>query len=166
MTCFNSKLYGPLSPKVQFADSGLSPVPRMKFVKPETGDLSRGRILVMDDEELIRDTLGRMITGLGYDVTLTANGEEAVSLYKDAREKGEPYNCVILDLTITGGMGARDVIGILKEYDSSVTAIISSGYPDDPVVSDFRQYGFAGVSVKPYTFDQLRTILDTVITGN
>lgn len=120
----------------------------------------------MDDEKLVLDTLGRMITGLGYDVTLTASGEETVSLYKEAREKGRPFNCVIMDLTIAGGIGAEDVIRILREYDSSVTAIISSGYPDDPVVAGFREYGFAGVSVKPYTLDQLSTLLDEVVSRN
>lgn len=144
-------------------DAELSSVPRVKFVNSRTGDPCRGRILVMDDEEFILDMMGRMLRCMGYEVILSSSGEETISLYKEAMEKGEPFHCVIMDLSIADGIGGKDVIRILKEYDSSITAIISSGYPDDPVVSDFREYGFAGVSVKPYTYNELLNLLDAVI---
>jgi len=141
-------------------------IPDAKFADSETGNESRGRILVMDDEEFILDMADKMFSTMGYDVTLSGNGEDTISLYIEAKEKGKPFHCVIMDLTITDGMGGKEVIGILKNYDSDIRAIISSGYADDPVVSEFREYGFSGVALKPYSFNQISNLLDSVITDS
>ena len=141
-------------------------IPDAKFADSETGNESRGRILVMDDEEFILDMADKMFSTMGYDVTLSGNGEDTISLYKEAKEKGKPFHCVIMDLTINDGMGGKEVIGILKNYDSDIRAIISSGYADDPVVSEFREYGFSGVALKPYSFNQISNLLDSVITDS
>lgn len=124
---------------------------------------AKRRILVMDDENLILDISKKMLTRMGYDVEVAISGEESVALYKQAKERGEPFDCVIMDLTIPGGMGGKDTLLILKEYDPAIKAIVSSGYSNDPVMSRYEEYGFAGVSGKPYSFEQLRDEIERVI---
>ncbi len=124
------------------------------------------RILVMDDEELILDIAEKMLTRMDYDVEVSHSGEETISLYKEAKEKGIPFDCVMMDLTIPGGMGGKETIMILKEYDPMIKAIVSSGYSNDPVMAKFKEYGFAGVSEKPYSFDDLRKEIERVLSGN
>lgn len=125
-----------------------------------------GRILVMDDEDLILDISKKMLNRMGYTVDLCRCGEEAVSLYKEAKVSGAPYDCVIMDLTIPGGMGGKDVLLVLKDYDPYIKAIVSSGYSNDPVMSMYREYGFAGVSEKPYSFEDLKSEIEKVLSGN
>ncbi len=124
---------------------------------------SSGRVLVMDDEEIILDISKKMLSRMGYYVEIAQTGEETISLYKGAMERGVPFDCVIMDLTIPGGMGGRETLSILKEYDPGVAAIVSSGYSNDPVMSKFKEYGFAGVSGKPYSFQDLRDEIERVI---
>jgi CheY-like chemotaxis protein len=137
-----------------------------KYINPMPGGSLRGRILVMDDEDFILDMMDKMLKSMGYDAVLAKNGDEAVSLYKAARENGEPFNCVILDLSISESMGGKEVMDILKDYDSGVKAVISSGYPDDPVVMNFREYGFSGAVLNPYSYDHLNGILDSLVSGS
>jgi len=125
-----------------------------------------GRILVMDDEEIILDILKKMLTRMGYDVIVSKCGEETFSLYRENLDNGFPVDCVIMDLTIQGGMGGKETLALLKEYDPEVTAIVSSGYSNDPVMSRYEQYGFAGVTAKPYSFDDLRSEIERVMLKN
>lgn len=122
----------------------------------------KGKILVMDDETMVRDVVKNMLTYLGYDVECAADGNQAIELYSRARDRGEPFDVVIMDLTIPGGMGGKDAIIRLREKDSQVKAIVSSGYADDPIMADFSKYGFIGVVSKPYKIDNLRTVLEKV----
>jgi PAS domain S-box-containing protein len=123
----------------------------------------RGRILVMDDEESIRKVAGEIIKQLGYEVEYAVDGDEAVELYRRAKESNKPFDVVIMDLTIPGGTGGKEAITRLLEIDPRVKAIVSSGYSNDPVMSEFRKYGFRGVVAKPYKIQELSTTLHNII---
>ena len=125
----------------------------------------KGKILVMDDEEIVREVLGAMLVSIGYGVEYATNGEEAVELYRVAKGSGAPFDAVILDLTIPGGMGGKKAMQGLLKIDPGVKAIVSSGYSNDPVMADFREYGFSGVAAKPYKIKQLSETLHNVIKG-
>lgn len=123
----------------------------------------KGKILVMDDDKYLRIMVGEMLEMLGYDADFAKDGDEAIALYKKNMESGKPYDAVILDLTIPGAMGGKDVIKILLEIDHKVKAIVSSGYSDDPVMSNFREYGFKGMMPKPFDDNALGKVLNDVL---
>lgn len=123
----------------------------------------KGRILVMDDEELVRDVAMGLIDALGHEAECAENGEAAIEKFRQARRSGTPFDIVILDLTIRGGMGGEEAIGKLREIDPDVTAIVSTGYSDNPVVSDYRSYGFTTFLNKPYTIHSLKESLDSLL---
>lgn len=119
-----------------------------------------GRILVMDDEAALRTTISTMLKRLGFEhIEVAASGEEAMDLYKKALQAKQPFDVVILDLTVPGGMGGRETIEKLREVDPKVIAIVSSGYANEAIMADYTKYGFKGVIVKPYTFDELKSTL-------
>ena len=122
-----------------------------------------GRILVMDDEDMIRKLAGSMLGKLGFETRFARNGEEAIAAYEGAMREGHPFDAVILDLTVKGGMGGKDTIRRLCALDPGVKAIVSSGYANDPGVTRFSDYGFCGVVAKPYRFDELRQMLKTIL---
>ncbi len=129
---------------------------------PETGaNLGEGvgKILVMDDDEVVRDVAAGMLESLGHAVTTAASGEEAVNLYCRAREEGGPFDVVILDLTVKRGMGGEGTILKLRELDPGIKAVVSSGYSDAAVVADYRSYGFSACLNKPYRLGALRNCL-------
>jgi PAS domain S-box-containing protein len=119
----------------------------------------KGKVLLMDDEQIIRDVAAQMLAHLGYTAASTKDGLEAIKVFREAMEAGEPFDGVILDLTIPGGMGGVDAIGKLKEIDPSIKAIASSGYSNDPVMADFKKFGFTGVIAKPYRIDELAKVV-------
>ena len=121
--------------------------------------VSGGRVLVMDDEDSIRDMVGDILSLHGYMVDFARNGEEAISLYQE-----NVYDVVILDLTIPGGMGGKETIRELLKIDPKVKAIVSSGYSSDPIMSDYKQYGFRNVMAKPYKIEELDEIIQRVTT--
>jgi PAS domain S-box-containing protein len=123
----------------------------------------KGKILVMDDEDIVREVIGEMLLALGYSVAFAAEGAGAVEMYKEARDSGSPFDAVIMDLTIPGGMGGKEAIKKLVEFDPAVKAIVSSGYSNDSIMADFRRYGFMGVMTKPYEVAQLGRELRRVI---
>ncbi|HOT45905.1 MAG TPA: ATP-binding protein [Spirochaetota bacterium] len=125
-------------------------------------DLS-GSLLVMDDDASVLSVATKMLEHMGFTVTQALNGQQAVELYTNALGVGRPYDCVILDLTIKGGTGGRETITALKAVNPDIKAIVSSGYSNDPVLSNYREYGFAGVIVKPYRFDELRKVLSSIM---
>jgi len=124
-----------------------------------------GRILVMDDEKHIRDLAAEMLYSIGYRVTTTIDGNEALDLYKEAMDSGQSYDAVIIDLTIPGGMGGKETIRNLLKIDPEAKAIVSSGYSNDPIMADSREYGFKGVIAKPYKVKQLSKVLHEVIAS-
>jgi two-component system cell cycle sensor histidine kinase/response regulator CckA len=109
-----------------------------------------GRVLVMDDEDFVRDVAGEILHFIGYEVDTCGDGREAVGLFGAAREGNNPYSAVILDLTIPGGMGGKEAAALMLEIDPDAVLIVSSGYSNDPVVANFRQHGFSGVLSKPF----------------
>ena len=123
-----------------------------------------GKIMIMDDEEPIRNLGFQVLTRLGYEVALASDGDEAMALFKKAKKAGEPFDAVILDLTIPGGRGGKETINQLKEIDPKVKAMIASGYSDHPVMADFRDYGFIGVVSKPFNLNKLSQVLHDVLT--
>ena len=123
-----------------------------------------GRILLMDDESIIRDATGRVLRGFGYEVTAARDGAEAIALYREASESGCPFAAVILDLTVRGGMGGQEAFEILRRMDPEVKAIVSIGYSDAPIIADFKEHGFCGVVIKPYAPEELGEVLREVVT--
>ena len=123
-----------------------------------------GRVLVMDDEELVRSVAGEMLKMIGYEVEFAINGLEAIEKYRKAKIRGEVFDCVILDLTVPGGMGGEELIKELIKIDSGVKAIVSSGYSNNPIMANYRDYGFSGVVPKPYKIKELSKVLYEVIT--
>jgi len=113
----------------------------------------------MDDEEMILEVAGEMLEHLGYEVAFAKDGNEAVELYRQAKEAGNPFAAVIMDLTIPGGMGGREAIKRFMELDPNVKAIVSSGYSTDPIMADFKKYGFCGVVTKPFKIKELSEVL-------
>lgn len=123
----------------------------------------QGRVLVMDDDERIRDLLKSMIEAIGYEVETTANGNEAVNRYRDAMSAGQRFDVSIMDLTIPGGMGGKEAVKLIKELDPKARAIVSSGYSNDPIMANHRENGFAGVLSKPYKIQDLARVLEVTI---
>ncbi|MBW2608044.1 MAG: response regulator [Deltaproteobacteria bacterium] len=132
---------------------------------PEKGKLvlGKGRILVMDDEKMIIKITGHLLNRLGYDATFSEDGAQAVKMYKKAMESGNPFDAVILDLTVRGGMGGKEAIKRLIEIDPKIKAIVSSGYSNSPVMTSYKDYGFIGVIAKPYNINELSRKLNEVL---
>lgn len=123
----------------------------------------KGRILVMDDEELVREVLGTMLVNLGYEAEFAHDGMEAIKIFREAQENGDRFAAVILDLTVPGGMGGKESILQLRRIDPQIKAIVSSGYSDDPIMAEFRRHGFSGVIAKPYRVLDLSKTLHEII---
>ncbi|MGB2878150.1 MAG: ATP-binding protein, partial [Dehalococcoidales bacterium] len=139
------------------------PAPEKEEAVAETPLRGRGKILVMDDEEMIREMLNQMLPPAGYEVELTRDGAEALERYRQAKESGHPFDAVIIDLTVPGGMGGREAIKKLLEIDAGVKAIVSSGYATDPVMANYKEYGFTDIVTKPYSVGDVEKILRNII---
>jgi two-component system cell cycle sensor histidine kinase/response regulator CckA len=118
-----------------------------------------GRILVMDDMEAMMTVAGEILQVLGYEVELTANGDEAIEAYKRAKEAGKPFDAVVFDLTVPGGMGGEEACRILSEYDPGLIAVASSGYSTSNVMSEYEAAGFKAVVPKPYRIKDMSAAL-------
>jgi len=123
----------------------------------------RMRILLMEDEVIVRNTAGQMLEYFGYEVEFAWDGVEAISLYKQAKESGHPFYVVIMDLSVPGGMGGMEAVQELLRVDPDVKAIATSGYIDDLVMSDFKHYGFTAAIAKPYQILELAKTLKCII---
>jgi PAS domain S-box-containing protein len=131
----------------------------------ESTGFYKGRILVMDDEESIRTLAGNMLEFLGFDAEVVDSGAAVVERYKVAQKSGRPFDAVILDLVVPGGMGGKETIVQLGEIDPGVKAIVASGYAQDPAMSEFGEYGFKAVINKPFTLQELSKALTSVVAG-
>ncbi len=118
-----------------------------------------GNVLVMDDDKMVCDVAGGMLRHLGYQVDFAENGEAALEKYREAMGSGKPFDVVIMDLTIPGGMGGRSAIALLLSLDPGAKAIVSSGYSEDPVMANYEKFGFRGCIKKPYRVSELGRIL-------
>jgi PAS domain S-box-containing protein len=121
------------------------------------------RVLVMDDMELMLKVAGEMLINLGYKVETVPDGEKAIELYREAMESRSPFDAVILDLTVPGGMGGKEAIEKLLQIDPDIKAIVSSGHADDPIMSEYEKFGFSGVVCKPYSLSELSSVLRKVM---
>lgn len=113
----------------------------------------------MDDELLITMTAGHILSGAGYDVVLAANGEEAVDIYSKAFSLENPFSLIILDLTVPGGMGGAETLRTILNINPSAQAIVTSGYLNDKVMSEYKEFGFIGILPKPFTGDDLLKVV-------
>jgi PAS domain S-box-containing protein len=115
----------------------------------------KGRVLIMDDEEAVLDVGRKTLKHLGYDVVHAIDGGEALEMFRKAKESGQPFDLVILDLTVRGGMGGKETIKKMLELDPDVKGLVSSGYSDSLIMSEFEKYGFIGMVAKPYKIEEI-----------
>ena len=119
-----------------------------------------GRILIMDDQKIVVKVLSKMLKELGFsEVEISYNGEEAINKYKEYFNAGKIFDFVILDLTVPGGMGGKEVVKKILEINPDAKVIVSSGYSNDPIMSNYEEYGFSGIIVKPFTMESLKRAL-------
>jgi len=119
----------------------------------------KGRVLFMDDNENIRMMVDKMLSHLGFEVITSENDITFIDLYRNAIKANNPFDLVIMDLTIPGGLGGKKTIKLLQEINPNIKAIVSSGYSNDPIMANYREYGFCGVIPKPYTIEKLSKVL-------
>ena len=120
----------------------------------------QGRILILDDQEPILKMISRMLSKMGYETVTVTDGEKAIEQYRAAFDAGYPFDLAILDITIPGGMGGAKTIEELLKIDPKVKAIVSSGYSIDPIMSNYKDYGFCDIAPKPYTKEHLAELLN------
>lgn len=137
------------------------PSPR---VEPQATRMQQGNgtVMVMDDEENLLELMQQVLDHLGYRSVTARDGAEAVERYRELRQKGEILAAVIMDLTIPGGMGGKDAVRAILEIDPQAKAIASSGYSSDPIMSQYREYGFCGAISKPFRIETLAQLLAEV----
>jgi len=123
-----------------------------------------GRVLVMDDEQQILEFYERALTRLGYQPVTAINGETAVHLFEESVKAGTPFDAVIMDLTIPGGMGGREAVRLLQRIDPEVKVVVASGYSRDPVLADPEAYGFSAVLPKPFSLRAVADVLNALIS--
>jgi len=133
--------------------------PRMASASP----IKPARVLLMDDEESIRRLGVALLQRIGLEPTAVADGGEAVRVFTEARSARRPFDLIILDLTIPGGMGGKETVDLIRKIDPGVPAIVSSGYSSDPVLADFRSYGFQAMVAKPYEISQLTGVVKQLL---
>jgi two-component system, cell cycle sensor histidine kinase and response regulator CckA len=131
----------PASPGKQPAGAGIKEISELA---------GKGRVLVMDDEEIIREIATEILQYVGYVVESCADGQQAIERYRTAQNSNTPFSAVILDLTVPGGMGGKEAASLILETDPKAVLIVSSGYSNDPVVADYCRYGFSGSIPKPF----------------
>lgn len=141
------------------------PVPAQVAASTSAEGGGGARVLVMDDEEFIRNLASSILRRQRCRVTAVADGAAALHEYKRAREAGQPYDLVILDLTIPGGMGGRQTMEELLKLDPDVKAIVSSGYSNDQVLAQYQAHGFRGMISKPYDVADFADTVERVLRG-
>ncbi|MDX9701988.1 MAG: ATP-binding protein [Candidatus Auribacterota bacterium] len=135
--------------------------------QPAKSDLigGKGRILIMDDDDAVKNVFGQFLTRLGYQPSFASDGSEAIEMYRYAVEENNPFDMVIMDLIIPGGMGGKETIEQISRIDPDVKAVVASGYSNDPILSEFTRYGFCAAIGKPFNISDLSSILHSVING-
>ena len=128
--------------------------------------IGKGFVLLMDDEEEIREIGREMLEHMGYQVKTASDGRQTIELYSMAMQDNTPFDAVIMDLTVPGGMGGKETIEKLLKIDPSATVIVSSGYANDPIMSNYKQYGFSGMVPKPYKIEDVSKILKSLLHSN
>ena len=119
----------------------------------------KAKVLVMDDEKIICEVVTAMLNESGFSVCCATDGKQAAAMYAKALKTDMPFDLVILDLTVPGGLGGKETINLILESDPDAKVIVSSGYADDPVMAKYREYGFSGIVAKPYTYEKLLSVI-------
>ncbi len=122
-----------------------------------------GKILIMDDDEIVREALSTILKRLGYQVESVPDGEEAIKMYREAMASDRSFGAVVMDLTIPGGMGGKEAVKELLGIDPAAKVIASSGYSNDPLMANFSEYGFRNVLAKPYAIKDIASVLSKVL---
>jgi len=123
----------------------------------------QGRVLVMDDEALVREVAARQLAAAGYEVEVVASGAAALDAFRDARDRGDPFGVVLMDLTVPGGDGGKETIPKLLALDPEVRCVVVSGYSDDAVLANYRDFGFRARLAKPFRSEQLLNVVADVL---
>jgi CheY-like chemotaxis protein len=124
--------------------------------------MAKGKILIMDDEFIARFAIAKRLRDLEYKVEPAGDGFAAIEIYERAAESGKPFDVVVLDLTVPCSMGGEETIKKLLEIDPDVKAIVASASIVDPAMTDFEEYGFKGILVKPYDIYELDETIQKV----
>jgi PAS domain S-box-containing protein len=122
-----------------------------------------GKVLIMDDDMIVRTVVETLLKKAGYSPLCTTNGKEALEKYKEASSKGEPFIVTIMDLTIPGGMGGKETVKKLREFDPDAKVIVFSGYSNDKIITNYKEYGFDGVLSKPFSIDEFMQTITSVL---
>jgi PAS domain S-box-containing protein len=138
-----------------------TPIPAVRTTSITRG---HGRVLIMDDEDVVRRVASKIVLALGYEVEAAIDGRDAIEKWQRAHEQGSPFDVVIMDLTVPGGVGGREAIRELLALDPKAKAIVSSGYSDNPVMANYREYGFCDVLGKPYSVADVSRTLSSVLS--
>lgn len=141
------------------AKTGKSITEKQEVIKNITGTPSLKNILIMDDEDFLREILRDLLTEMGYSVTISSHGEEALSIYYSSIRNKTPFDVLFLDLTIPGGKGGKEVVSEIRRNDSNVKIVAFSGYSEDPIMTNPQKFGFNARLIKPFTHNQLETLL-------
>ncbi len=135
----------------------------MDSKKSSATQTDRLKILVMDDEDHIRKISKKMIEKFGYSVELAVDGEDAINVYKALLKNNTPPHLVIMDLTIPGGMGGKEASKIILDLDPKAKIVVSSGYSNDPIMANYREFGLKGIIPKPYRMEELKSAIKKII---
>jgi CheY-like chemotaxis protein len=149
--------------RFSFLLPALSPEKKVALPSKKEMKIGHGNILIMDDEVQIRKVLGEMVETCGYSYQAVPDGEQALKVFHQAQDIGEPFSAVILDLTIPGGLGGKEVVKELLTLDPQLRAIVVSGYSNDPVLANYADYGFKGRVAKPFNLVDLSVVLSSVL---
>ena len=142
--------------------SDSDPVSEVEVISPRL-PLKKARILIMDDEKLIRDSISELLQKMGYEVTVASEGREVIKLYADSLGTEKEFDIVILDLTVPGGMGGEECMLHLRKLNPDVCAIVSSGYSNSSILSGYKVFGFKAVLVKPYRIEDLTSKINALL---
>ena len=126
--------------------------------------VGKGKILFMDDEDLIRDVVSEMLPKLGYDFLIVKDGNEAIENYVKAEQRGKPFDAVIMDLTIPGGMGGKEAVKKVLGINPEARVIVASGYSNDPIMANYEAYGFCDRIIKPFRIQEFSEVLKNVLS--
>ena len=138
-------------------------IPEEASVITHSNEGLTGKILIMDDDLAVQKTLKRMLQFFGNTVDVTDNGSDAIKRYGQEIENGTPYDIVILDLTVPGQMGGREAVAQMIENHGDVNAVVTSGYSNDPVISEYERFGFKDYITKPFKSDDIRLVVNKLL---
>ena len=124
---------------------------------------SKGKVLLMDDEQVILEVTDEVLKFLGYDVMFARDGAAAIDLFQQEKSKGIPFDLIILDLSVPEGMGGKEAFEKLHALDPAAKIVISSGFTNDPMLTDYASFGLSGVLAKPYRITEIKTLLEKMI---